>query len=112
VTDPFYVPDGSVTSWGKVEGHILHMVEKADRMGIPLVVPASHISASEQMFADMQTEEGKTFEKKTVQVRIIPGPTGETYCELTGYTHYSQDAAQTVEAYVYTPKRAAAQATA
>ncbi|MBM3309049.1 MAG: hypothetical protein FJY77_02245 [Candidatus Altiarchaeales archaeon] len=104
VTDPFYVPDGSVTSWSKIEGHLMYLMEKADKMGLPLVIPESHITANITPFEGMQAEENLTFEKKPVKVTLLPGATGETYCEMTGYVHYSSETTQEIQAYVYAPK--------
>ncbi|MBU0762188.1 MAG: hypothetical protein KKD39_04125, partial [Candidatus Altiarchaeota archaeon] len=104
VTDPFYVPDGSVLSWGKIEGHLMYLIEKADRMGVPLVVPSRLIANNEQRFADMQSEAGKTFEQKQANVSILTGPSDEVYCELTGYVHYNRDTQHSLDAYVYTPE--------
>ena len=99
VMDRIYTPDATPLSWAKIEGQIKFLLARADATSMPAVIP-EHLSAYFQQVQELANSYGYVARETNVNVPIYVGPAGETYCELTGYTHYSQNTTLATKALV------------
>ena len=104
LTDRIWSSDGTNLGWSKIEGHILVCLKKAKQMKTPLVIP-EFLSNYYEQINEWANAQGFSSRESTVNVDVRVGPTGDTYCELVGYIHYSKNATLEVNALILEPKK-------
>jgi hypothetical protein len=119
VLDPPYVPDGSPLTRTKMDGYLDYAILKSAVTGLPVVIPstvARQMAASSDKRQELQVLESEAANLRSrgldavvehVDVGIITGPSGSTYCEIVGFDPYRTDAVIRTLAVVIRPKEIA-----
>ncbi len=89
VLDTVYTPDKSLVTPSKVVGYLGYCLEKAERLGLPLVVPDR---ALQKVINELNDSESlwSAAPAKSMEVLIPNSPSGGFYVETRSYTHYTQ----------------------
>jgi hypothetical protein len=89
VLDTVYTPDKSLVTESKLVGYLGYCLEKAERLGLPVVVPSP---ALQHVFAKLSNQGSNWSATHAESVRVlIPGsPSGGFYVETSGYQHYTK----------------------
>lgn len=101
--DTPYTPDGSPMTWDKLEGMIRFAGRRAQSLGVPLILPASSLSAYEidarHLLRSLATSSQRVYSGK-ISMRIAPGVSGSLYIEAEEFAHYTEPETLQVQALV------------
>jgi hypothetical protein len=82
-------PDNSFVTPSKMVGYLGYCLQKAERLGLPLVVPDR---ALQKVINGLKDSESlwSAAPAKSIEVLIPNSPSGGFYVETRSYTHYTQ----------------------